>query len=99
MIDDEPDDEDLTELLTGASDYSLAGHVVRNSSEAELTKLLADGWSMTRAYAEAVADFAMVLDRIPTEGIAKMTAKHLMEMTESIFRTIPKATPTTEEES
>jgi hypothetical protein len=87
----DPDDfEAIDEFLTDASDYSLAGHFVRNASEAELTKLLADSWAYMRAFADMVADYAMVIRRNPTEEMVKGMTPGLVEASERMLAILPK---------
>lgn len=76
----------IDEMLTSASDYSLAGLLVRNTSEAKLTQILADEIAKTRAVIEWLRGRAFVYGRF--EEAAELVAD-LEDLAARLEATIP----------
>jgi hypothetical protein len=93
-MDDElfdPDDyEQLEEMVNEVADYSLAGHIVRVTTEAEMTGHLASLWQFMRGLSDGLESIAMVLERLaPTKELAEMSAKEIKKYSELIQKIIP----------
>lgn len=91
----DPDDyEQLDEFHTEVSDYSLAGHIMGVTSDAEKITLLATHWALMRGLRDSLGSMAMVLERLGkgegAEETAQMTAEQLNKYVALIDHVIPK---------
>lgn len=89
MEENEPEIEEVEDMLLQMREHMLASDLIAAASTEEVQQLLANLYGLLRTIANTMADFAMVLDRIPTPEMAKGMAEQLKQLADGLYENLP----------
>lgn len=87
--DDEPDFEVVEEMHVEMREHMFASDLLAVATTEEAERVLAHHFALIRGMVDLLADFAMVLGRLPTPEMATMIADKLREVSESLEANLP----------
>ena len=86
---EEPDFEAVEEMLVEVREHMFASDLLAVATTEEAQEVVASHLALIRTLADALANYAMVLGRIPTPETATMIADDLRELAEGLRDGLP----------